>query len=144
MINRKRMNNRYKNEKEIHIKMFRIILSYYVENDQTCQLISESRLIREVWFYLIINRIKKCTIKYEWKKLGHDNLWACSSFCLANRYAPEEIWMGGLAWHRRLLVVGQIGHVRVRRRTLAVSSNRQRFHHAGRISIRTGEAGRQR
>ncbi|XP_012343725.1 neural cell adhesion molecule 1-like isoform X2 [Apis florea] len=58
----------------------------------------------------------------------------------ADRDALEEIRVGRTARHRRLFFVGEIGHFRVRRRSVAVPGHSQRFHHAGRACIRTGPA----
>lgn len=53
----------------------------------------------------------------------------------ANRNAPEEVRVGGLTGHGRLLALGQIGHLGIRRRFVAMPSHCQRFHDARRFSI---------
>lgn len=65
----------------------------------------------------------KYVIKYN--KLYKFNNLFFGLMLLANRHAVKEVRVGRIARHRRLLVVGEIGRVRVRRRTLAVPSDRQ-------------------
>lgn len=63
-----------------------------------------------------------------------------------DRDVPEEVrvgqWLDNPPGHsRRLFLVGAIGHPRIRRWVVGVSSHGQRFHHSGRPHQSTGATG---